>query len=129
MSDLSPECALKQTSADPRAPNPDTPSSRYHRIPAATALRPISDFQNFRLTAGANQHYSDLVPSHRGALRNVINAGRDAVDAAAQLTNSAEAYGQVVWFRRPNAGVKSARRRAGDGVKQAWSPGRARSKP
>ena len=58
----------------------------------------ISDFPNSRLTTGANQHYSDLVPSLRGALRNVINAGRDAVDAAAQLTNSADAYGQVVSF-------------------------------
>ena len=28
-----------------------------------------------------NQHYSDLVPSHRGALRNVTDAERDAVDA------------------------------------------------
>jgi len=33
----------------------------------------------------------------RGALRNVINAGRDAVDADALLTNSAEADGEVVW--------------------------------
>ncbi len=89
----------------------------------------ISDFPNFRLTTGANQHYSDLVPSLRGALRNVINAGRDAVDAAARVTNGADAYGQVVSFWRPNAGVKPALRSAGDGVKQAWSPGRARSKP
>jgi hypothetical protein len=33
----------------------------------------------------------------RGALRNVINAGRDAVDADALLTNSADADGEVVW--------------------------------
>jgi hypothetical protein len=33
----------------------------------------------------------------RGALRNVINAGRDAMDADALLTNSAEADGEVVW--------------------------------
>ena len=45
----------------------------------------ISDFQNFCLTAGANQHYSHSVPSLRGALRNVINAGRDAVDAGSAL--------------------------------------------
>jgi hypothetical protein len=30
-------------------------------------------------------------------LRNVINAGRDAVDAAAPLTNGAKADGEVVW--------------------------------
>jgi hypothetical protein len=41
---------------------------------------------------------SKAVPAHRGALRNVIDAGRDAVDAAAPLTNGADAYGQVVWF-------------------------------
>jgi hypothetical protein len=31
-------------------------------------------------------------------LRNVINAGRDAVDAAALLTNGADAFGEVVSF-------------------------------
>src|SRR5258707_8591442 len=56
--------------------------------------------------------------------------GRGSVRRAiASRTNDAEAYGQVVSFWRPNAGVKSAIRSAGDGVKQAWSPGRARSKP
>jgi hypothetical protein len=61
----------------------------------------------------------------RGALRTSRNAVRDAVDAAvsgAQIagrTNDAEAYGQVVSFWPPDAGVKSARRRAGDGGKKA----------
>src|SRR5258705_11152248 len=56
--------------------------------------------------------------------------GRGSVRRAiASRTNDAEAYGQVVAFWRPNAGVKSAIKSAGDGVKQAWSPGRARSKP
>jgi hypothetical protein len=63
------------------------------------AAPPISDFQKFRLTPGANQHYSDLVPSHRGALRNVINAGRDAMDVgSARDERGLLAYGQVVWF-------------------------------
>src|SRR6266516_368592 len=48
---------------------------------------------------------------------------------AVPLTNGADADGEVVWFWRPDAGVKSARRSADDGVKQAWSPGRARRKP
>jgi hypothetical protein len=89
-------------------------------------------FLKFRNFACQRTQISSLirtVPSLRGALRNVINAGRDAVDAAGALTNGADAYGEVVSFRRPKAGVKSARRSAGDGVKQAWSPGRARSKP
>jgi hypothetical protein len=62
------------------------------------ALGPISDFQKFRLTAKPNQHYSDSVPSLRGALRNVINAGRDAVDAGSACDERADAYGEVVWF-------------------------------
>jgi hypothetical protein len=33
---------------------------------------------------------------------------RDAVDAEALLTNGAQADGEVVWFRRPDAGVKFA---------------------
>jgi hypothetical protein len=35
--------------------------------------------------------------THRGALRNVINAGWDAVDADACLTERADADGEVVW--------------------------------
>src|SRR5258705_6270959 len=43
--------------------------------------------------------------------------GRGGVRRAiASRTNDAEAYGQVVSFWRPNAGVKSAIRSAGDGV-------------
>jgi hypothetical protein len=45
----------------------------------------ISDFRNFLLTPTPNQHYSDLVPLHRGALRNVTDAERDAVDAVVSL--------------------------------------------
>ena len=48
---------------------------------------------------------SRLVPT-RGALANVTNAGRDAVDAEVPLTNGTEAYGEVVWFWRPDAGAK-----------------------
>jgi len=65
-----------------------------------------------------------------GRLAIVTNAGRDAVDVgSARDERGLPAYGEVVSFWRPNAGVKSAIRSAGDGVKQAWSPGRARSKP
>jgi hypothetical protein len=34
---------------------------------------------------------------HRGALRNVTNAERGAVDATARLTGVANADGEVVW--------------------------------
>src|SRR5258707_6317595 len=53
---------------------------------------PSHRFLNFRNFACQRAQISSLiraVPSHRGALRNVINAGRDAVDAAAPLTNGA----------------------------------------
>jgi hypothetical protein len=39
------------------------------------------------------------VLSHRGALANVINAGRDAMDAgSARDERGLLAYGEVVWF-------------------------------
>ncbi len=44
----------------------------------------------------------------KGRFAIVTNVGRDAVDAEAPLTNGAQADGEVVWFRRPGAGVKLA---------------------
>ena len=42
--------------------------------------------------------YLAAVPFHsEGRLAIVTDAGRDAVDAAARLTNGAEADGEVVW--------------------------------
>src|SRR5207247_8456927 len=57
---------------------------------AQSAPQSISEFQKFRLPTDPNQHYSDSVPSLRGALRNVINAGRDAVDAGGAKDESAD---------------------------------------
>ena len=42
----------------------------------------------------------------RGALAIVTNVRRDAVDARLRLTSAAFAYGEIVWVRRPDAGVK-----------------------
>ena len=51
-----------------------------------------------------------LRPSHPIEGRaHVTNARWDAVDAVVTKTNVAEAYGEVVWFRRPKAGVKFVR--------------------
>jgi hypothetical protein len=44
----------------------------------------------------------------KGRLAIVTNAGRDAVDVDAPLTNGAEADGEVVWSRRLEVGVKLA---------------------
>jgi hypothetical protein len=62
------------------------------------AAPPISDFQKFRLTAGANQHYSDSVPPRLRGVAHVTDAGRDAVDAVSALDERTAAYGEVVWF-------------------------------
>src|SRR5260370_40405349 len=51
----------------------------------------------------------------RGALRTSPTWGGMRWTRAAHLTNGADADGEVVWFWRPDAGVKSAIRSAGDG--------------
>ena len=56
-------------------------------------------------------NYPISTPSRptKGALRNVNNAGRDAVDAnGAFKTWAPDADGQVVWFWHLDAGVKFA---------------------
>src|SRR5258708_35809006 len=89
----------------------------------------ISEFPKFRLPTDPNQQYIPCRPVPQRGVRTSRTRGGMRWTRAVPLTNGAEAYGQVVSFWRPNAGVKAAIRSAGDGVKQAWSPGRARSKP
>ena len=48
---------------------------------------------------------------------------------ARRQTTGARADGEVVWSWRSDAGAKVAELSANDGGNQAWSPGRARSKP
>jgi hypothetical protein len=67
----------------------------------------------------ANQCRTAAVHPTRGAIAIVTNAGLDAMDARALLTNSANADGEVVWSRRLGAGVKSAGVSACDGGKKA----------
>jgi hypothetical protein len=76
-------------------------------------------------------YLAHIPPRQEGRLAIVTNARRDAMDAEVPLTSGAEADGEIVWSWRPDAGVKSAIRSAGDGGKRARSPGRARisSKP
>jgi len=62
---------------------------------------------------------STAVLSHRGAFAIVTNAGRDAVDADAPLTNACDADGKACG---PDASVLASSRRsfsAGDGGKKA----------
>ena len=68
----------------------------------------------------------------RGRWPSSRTLGWDAVDADVPLTNGTEAYGEVVWSRRPDAGVKPFEKQTllrGDGGKKARSPRRARYKP
>ena len=65
----------------------------------------------------------------RGALAIVTNVRRDAVDAMAAKTNAVVAYGEIVWVRRPDAGVKfwgSQRCPRAMVSQKAGSPGRSR---
>ena len=71
------------------------------------AASAISVFQKFNLTATPNQHYNFARPVPPGG-RFAIVTTRDgiAMDADAAKTSAASAYGEVVWVRRPGAGVK-----------------------
>ena len=53
--------------------------------------------KNISVFPKSNPVYILTVLSDRGALRNVINAGWDAVDADARLTKRADADGEIVW--------------------------------
>jgi hypothetical protein len=86
-------------------------------------------FRKFRLPADPNQFTDSPCPVPQRGVAQRHQRGAGCGGRGSAFDEGAEAYGEVVWFRRPDAGVKSAIRSAGDGVKQAWSPGRARSKP
>ena len=63
-----------------------------------------------------NQRYIALVPSrYEGRFAIVTSAGWDAVDADALLTSAQDAYGEVVWSWRRDAGVKFLRSNASQG--------------
>ena len=48
-------------------------------------LRPISEFQKFCLTAGANHFYIPHCPVPQRGVAHVTDVGRDAVDAGSAL--------------------------------------------
>src|SRR3954468_14337848 len=82
-----------------RTGSPFKPTDRQMRIGSTWAGFRISEISL------ASRPKSLLCPSlsrpFRGALANVINVGRDAVDAgSARDERGLLAYGQVVWFRR-----------------------------
>ena len=73
----------------------------------------------FPLQRRANQtSNSARLAATRGAIAIVTNVRWDAMDVRLRLTSVASAYGEIVWVRRPDAGVKSAEAKAeaDDGV-------------
>jgi hypothetical protein len=61
-----------------------------------------------------NQSISFAIPSHsEGRFADVTDAGRVAVDVAARETGTPAAYGEIVWARHPDAGVKFAAQERG----------------
>ena len=76
---------------------------RIFEIAVKPLLQKYSDFQNTQISL-----YPCRPVPQRGARAIVTNAGRDAVDADALQTTSADADGEVVWSRHPDAGVRSA---------------------
>jgi len=61
---------------------------------------PVQSYLQKHFRSSPKQITSLVAPSRptKGAAPIVTNAGRDAVDAKAALTNGADADGEVVWF-------------------------------
>jgi hypothetical protein len=64
----------------------------------------------FRFCLYPNQTYNSRhpAPAERGVSRSSRTLARDAVDATVPTDERRGADGEVVWFRRPDAGVKLA---------------------
>ena len=86
--------------------------------------------KTFPLPRRANQtSNSARLTATRGAIAIVTTVRWDAMDARPRLTSVAFAYGEIVWVRRPDAGVKfeGGQRCPRAMVSQkAGSPGRSR---
>src|SRR5258708_9633675 len=148
----SPRCAARWGRDWERLP---TDPTRYRLIcPKLCTCDKLTRRAKFRFAADPNHQYIHCVPSpSEGRLAIVMNAGRDAVDAAASgtrvLTNDAIS-GETFWRTGParrslgesralrtvkTCGpgtptlVSSSQAIADDGGKKARSPGRARYKP
>ena len=89
----------------------DFPKSRQARIQKI-----------FRFCSPANQRHNSACLTHRGALAIVTNVRWDAMDAKRAQASGREAYGEVVWFGRRGAGVKSGRGKASLVATEAKEP-------
>jgi hypothetical protein len=76
----------------------------------------------YRLTRRANQWFNSArLTATRGAIAIVTTCGGMRWTRRLQLTSAVIAYGEIVWVRRPGAGVKlaEAKAEADDGGKKA----------
>src|ERR1700712_2099445 len=110
-------------------------SKKPSTYPASSGCfgRPVSSpfSKNISLVpSGKSEALSRASRAERGALANVINAARDAVDAEALLDEQRGCVrrSRVVLTPRRWRQVRGSHS-AGEGGKQARSPGRARYKP
>ena len=78
-------------------------SSRQFTADVQPCLKKYSDFPKRQIIG----IFRPSCPTE-GRFAIVTDAGQDAVDVEAPITNGAEADGEVVWSRRPDAGVKFA---------------------
>jgi hypothetical protein len=82
-------CALPRLWGDPLGSRRLARSRRFIEPDQCDLPCPVVLAKIFRFPRRANHNYNCRVLSHRGALRNVINAGRDAVDAGGASDESA----------------------------------------
>src|SRR5712671_3385659 len=81
----------------------------------------------FLFSSDPNQFTDSLIPFRQRGVAHVINVGRDAVDAgSARDERGLLAYGEVVWFRRPNPWRQACEKKRRRRCQTAWSPRRAR---
>src|SRR6266446_2342785 len=87
--------------------------------PARSLLRPISEFQKFRLPTNPNHFYIDHCPVPQRGVRTSRTRGGMRWTRAARETNAAcWRTAKSCRSDAPIVGVKSAIRSAGDGVKK-----------
>jgi len=73
----------------------------------AVSTCPVPSPKIFPFAPDPNHFHNSRHPvPHEGRIAIVTDAGWDAVDTVTPLTNGADVDGEVVWSRRPDAGVK-----------------------
>ena len=95
---------------------------RFHLSGKSPKVCPALCVKIFCFRSHANQRHNSACLTHRGTLAIVTNVRWDAMDAKRAQASGRGAYGEVVWFGRRGAGVKSGKGESfsrGDGGKRA----------